>query len=188
MIAYQNEKIENAIGFFATQHKKATRKPLSQTFLYKYLAFLDFKSLEETGRPVLGLKYKAMERGPVPIEIYSKRTNYKTSLFEFRRIRETQFVVIPQKNPNLDYFSKYEIDLMRRLIEIYADTFVKTGDISEASHQEIKAWKKAWNRQPNSLIDYDWSFDNDINSKPEDRLSFAEENYLIYKGLEESMM
>lgn len=186
MIVYQKEKIENAIAFFASRHKKATRKPLSQTFLYKYLAFLDFTSLEETGRPVLGLRYKAMERGPVPIEIYSKRENLKTSVFEFRRVGETQFVVMPRQNPNLDYFSGYEINLMDRLIEIYANVFVRAGDISEASHQEIKAWKKAWNRQHNSIIDYDLTFNTDFFSKPVDQLTLAEETYLIYKGIEKS--
>jgi hypothetical protein len=187
MIAYQKEKIENAIAFFAARHKKATRKPLSQTFLYKYLAFLDFTSLEETGRPVLGLQYRAMERGPVPVEIYAKRQELKTSFFEFRNTDGTQFVVLPKKDPNLDYFSKYEIDLMERLIEIFADAFVRTGDISEASHQEIKAWKKAWDRQPNSIIDYDLTFTNGFFSKPEEQLTLAEETYLIYKGIEESV-
>ena len=185
MIAYQKEKIENAITFFAARHKKATRKPLSQTFLYKYLAFLDFTSLEETGRPALGLRYKAMERGPVPIEIYSKREDLKTPVFEFRKVGETQFVVMPKQDPNLDYFSRYEIDLMDRLIEIYADVFVRAGDISEASHQEIKAWKKAWDKQPNSIIDYELTFNNGFLFKQEDQLTLAEENYLIYKGIEE---
>jgi uncharacterized phage-associated protein len=185
MIAYQKEKIENAITFFAARHKKATRKPLSQTFLYKYLAFLDFTSLEETGRPALGLRYKAMERGPVPIGIYSKREDLKTPVFEFRKVGETQFVVMPKQDPNLDYFSRYEIDLMDRLIEIYADVFVRAGDISEASHQEIRAWKKAWDKQPNSIIDYELTFNNGFLFKQEDQLTLAEENYLIYKGIEE---
>lgn len=45
-IPYKDEKLKNAICFFANEHEKLTRKPLSQTFLYKYLAFLDFKSIE----------------------------------------------------------------------------------------------------------------------------------------------
>ncbi|MGH2575337.1 MAG: hypothetical protein ACRDFC_06525, partial [Ignavibacteria bacterium] len=61
MIPYQKEKIINSILFFAKEHKNKTRKPLLQTFLYKYLAFLDFKSVEETGLPALGLTYLAME-------------------------------------------------------------------------------------------------------------------------------
>jgi hypothetical protein len=62
MIPYKNEKIQNAIAFFAKEHCKKVRKPLYQTYLYKYLAFLDFISLREVGRPALELIYKAMER------------------------------------------------------------------------------------------------------------------------------
>lgn len=186
MIAYRNEKIENAICFFAAMHKKATRKPLSQTFLYKYLAFLDFKSVEDTGRPAFGLQYRAMRMGPVPTEIYSKRENYKTSLFEFRRVGENQYVIISKAEPDLDYFSKAEIDEMNRLVEIYADAFVRAGDISEASHQTIRAWKKAWEKQPNSLIRYELAFDDDIERKDGTILSFSEENYLTHKAMEEA--
>jgi hypothetical protein len=82
---YQMEKIENAICFFAKEHQKKARKPLYQTFLYKYLAFLDFISLRETGQPALGLRYLAMEKGPVPIEIYDKKESYSTPLWPFPR-------------------------------------------------------------------------------------------------------
>ena len=117
MLPYQKEKIENAICFFAEEHKKRTRGPLYQTFLYKYLAFLDFDSLKQTGRPVLGLTYKAMERGPVPIEIYDRRKHFKTDLFEFREEAENRHYVICKNKPNLDFFSQNEIKLMKRLVE-----------------------------------------------------------------------
>jgi len=83
MIPYQKEKIENAICFFAHEHMKKTRQSLYQTFLYKYLAFLDFEILKETGRPCLGLSYMAMEHGPVPMEIYGKLHEWKSSCFTF---------------------------------------------------------------------------------------------------------
>ncbi|GAG44260.1 unnamed protein product, partial [marine sediment metagenome] len=41
MIPYKKEKSDNAICFFAFNHKRKTGKYLPQTFLYKYLAFLD---------------------------------------------------------------------------------------------------------------------------------------------------
>ena len=185
MIAYQKEKIENAICFFASKHRERTKKPLTQTFLYKYLAFLDFKSLEETGHPALGLKYLAMGKGPVPIEIYSKRKTLKTECFEFREVEENKFVVIPKGRPNLEVFSPYEIKKMQQLIEIYADTFVKTSDISEASHQDIKAWRKAYKKKENSIIEYELQFDGDVMHKKPKELTHAEENFLIYKSIEE---
>ena len=106
MIPYRKEKIENAICFFAFEHKKATKKPLYQTYLYKYLAFFEFDHIKKYGRPPLGLKYLAMERGPVPIEIYEKREAYKSSCFAFKKGAEDNFVVVPNGKPNMDYFSK----------------------------------------------------------------------------------
>lgn len=186
MIPYQKEKIENAICYFAYEHQKATRRPLSQTHLYKYLAFLDFISLELTGKPSLGLEYMAMERGPVPIKIYEERDQIKSDCFEFKKMGENVYIIMAKGKPNLDYFSEYEIKEMKRLIEIYADRFVKASDMSEASHQDIKAWKKAWKKKPNSMIDYDLVFDENVYTKSEKSLSFAEECYLTYKALQKA--
>ena len=186
MIAYQKEKIENAICFFASEHSRRTRKPLAQTFLYKYLAFLDFESVEKTGHPALGLKYLAMSKGPVPIEIYSQRKNLKSECFEFREFEEGKFSVIPKGHPSLEFFSPYEIKKMGQLIEIYADAFVRTSDISEASHQAIKAWRKAYKKKENSVIEYSLQFDGDVTRKDPKELTPPEENFLIYKSIEEA--
>ncbi len=186
MIAYREEKIRNAICYFATEHTKRTKKPLHQTFLYKYLAFLDFESLSDTGHPVLGLKYKAMGRGPVPIEIYDKRKSLKTECFQFKELEDEKIIIIPTGRPNLEFFSSYEIQKMRRLIEIFADVFVKASDMSEASHESIRAWKETWKKNKNGVIDYDDQFSKDVKCKDEKKLTPPEEHYLIYKSLEEA--
>ena len=186
MIAYRNQKIENAICFFAQEHKKATKQPLYQTYLFKYLAFLDFESLKHTGRPSLGLTYRAMARGPVPIEIYNHRDSYKSDCATFRKVDKDKYIVESKESPDLVYFSSYEISQMRRLIEIFADRFVKSNEMSEASHQEIKAWQKAWRRAENSIIKLEDEFDENIFSKSSKDLSPAEEAFLIYKGIEQT--
>jgi len=184
MIPYQKEKIENAICFFAREHLKKTKHPLYQTFLYKYLAFLDFESLRETGRPCLGLTYKAMERGPVPMEIYSKRNEFKTPLFEFYHDQEGRFTIHSKCKANLDYFSKFEINQMHRLIEIYAKSYIPAKIISDASHESIISWKKTWKKNPNGIMDYDAEFDDNLFNKKEKELNYSEESYLIYRALE----
>ena len=184
MIPYQREKIENAICFFASEQHKKTKHPLYQTFLYKYLAFLDFEILRETGRPCLGLTYKAMERGPVPMEIYGQRNEIKSLLFEFRRDQEDKITVHPKSKPNLDFFSKKEISQMQRLIEIYAKSYIPAKMISDASHESILAWKKTWKSQPNGIIDYKSEFDDRLLNKKEEELTYPEESYLIYRALE----
>ncbi|MDO8723217.1 MAG: DUF4065 domain-containing protein [Syntrophales bacterium] len=184
MIPYQKEKIENAICFFASEHQKKTKNPLYQTFLYKYLAFLDFEILRETGRPCLGLTYKAMERGPVPMEIYGHLDEIKSPLFESRRDQEDRRTIHPKSKPNLDYFSKKEICQMQRLIEIYAKIYIPAKLISDASHESILAWKKTWKNKKNGIIDYSSEFDANLSHKKEEDLTFPEESYLIYRALE----
>jgi uncharacterized phage-associated protein len=186
MIAYQKEKIENAICFFAFEHQKATKQPLYQIFLYKYLAFLDFECLRSIGRPSLGLKYLAMERGPVPIDIYNQRDSYKSDCFKFKKVDENKYIIEPQGRPDLAYFSPYEVSQMRRLIEIFADRFVRSNEMSEASHEEIRAWRRAWRRGKNSIIQFEDEFDEKISVKNPKDLSPAEEAFLIYKGVEQT--
>lgn len=184
MIPYRDEKIENAICFISNEHIKKTRKLFYQTFLYKYLAFLDFISLEETGQPVLGLTYKAMKNGPVPIEIYGKRGSIQSRLFRLIGMPGNQYVIKPTGKPDLDYFSKYEIELMKRLIEIFGESFIDTKLMSDASHEVIRAWKEAYSKNPNSIIDYSHTYSGDIFKKPEKDLTYPEEIYLTYRALE----
>ncbi len=185
MIAYRDRKIENAVCFFASEHRKRAKRPLYQTYLYKYLAFLDFESLKETGRPALGLTYRAMERGPVPLELYGNRANLRTELYEFVQDRDGNRVVQCRKDPDLGWFSPREIRLMKRLVEIYASRYVDSRLMSDSSHEEIAAWRKTWKRQPNAVIDYSLTFDEGFAAKPESELSCPESSYLVFKAIEE---
>lgn len=184
MIAYQKEKIDNAICFFAREHKKKSGKDLPQTYLYKYLAFLDFYSIEKTGIPALGLKYKAMERGPVPIELYNKRRNLKTDLYEFKKQDEKIYIIHPKGRLNLNFFSDFEIEKMKELISKHAWKYGSTNEISDASHKKILAWKRTWENKENAIIDYKLTFEGDIKNKPPEKLTYVEERYLTYMGLE----
>lgn len=184
MIPYREQKIENAICFFAAEHRKTARKPLYQTYLYKYLAFLDFESVKETGHPVLGLTYMAMEKGPVPVEIYGKREAYLTELFAFSQDKDGNFFVSCRKKPDLSWFSPREIKLMRRLVEIYASSYVDSRLMSDSSHEEIAAWKKAYKQKPNSIIDYALTFDAGFPTKPESELTHPESCYLVFKTID----
>ena len=191
MIPYQQQKIDNAICFFANEYKYKTHKELYSTYLYKFLAFLDFNSIKDNGRPSLGLTYMVYPKGPVPIEIYNNRHNLKTNCFEFKSAgRATinskdieKFLIIPKSEPDLDYFSEYEIKEMYNLIEIFADEYVKTSDISEASHESILAWKRAFRRKPNSELKYEDEFFGDVKTKPYNKLSIPEENFILNESL-----
>lgn len=183
MIAYRKEKIDNAICFFALEHKKKSGKDLAQTFLYKYLAFLDFLSVEKTGVPAFDLEYKAMEKGPVPYKIYNKRRNLKTNLYEFIDRGENIYIVKSKAKPSVDYFSGFEINIMNQLISKYATKYSKTGEISDDSHRRIKAWQKAYEGKINSIIDYALTFEGDITKKSEEDLTQAEECFLTFQAM-----
>lgn len=180
MIPYKKEKIENAICFFAQEHKKKSGKPLAQTYLWKYLAFVDFISTEKLGSPAFGLEYKAMGKGPVPHSLYNRRHDYKTDLFEFINIGEGKFIIRSKKAPDTDYFSKFEMSLMDILICKYAQKWAK--DISEDSHNRIRAYKKT---ATNEIMDYALTFEGNIRKKDENFINQAEAHFvtdLLFRG------
>jgi recombinational DNA repair protein (RecF pathway) len=192
MLSYRKERIDNAILFFAENHYKKTKKYLSQTFLYKYLAFFEFRYLKAAGDMPLEFTYKAMDHGPVPMEIYDNREKpgcFSKVIFEpFQtKVGKDGYLVKPKPNEKFDpdYFADAELEEMNNLIEIFAQQWVGAPEISEASHQAIKAWKKTYSRQPNADIDPIEEFDRDILTVPEETLHTEELKYLMRRKMAE---
>jgi uncharacterized phage-associated protein len=186
MIAYKTEKINNAICFFAQEVYKFRKQYLPQTLLYKFLSYLDFSSIEKLGKPALELEYRAYKNGPVPISIYNNREGYQTDCFKFEKRGTGKFVIISTKEADLDYFSEFEIETMNYLLDKYVknnSSMEKIIDnICNDSHNEIKAWKVAYNREKNSQIDYSDTF-SEIDKKEINTLSIQEERFLVYRSL-----
>lgn len=191
MTAYRKERVDNAVLFFASEHYKKTRKYLSQTALYKYLAFFEFRTLKDTGDMPLELQYIAMPHGPVPKEIYENRENpayFASVSFEPVRLKneKTGYIVKPQGKFNADYFSAAEMEEMKNLIDIFAQKWVDSAIMSDASHKAIKAWKKTFdNNTPNRYIDPVNEFDRDIYDVPEENLTTQELRYLMSRKMRE---
>ena len=188
MLSYRKERIDNVLLFFAQNHYKKTKNYLSQTFLYKYLAFFEFRYLKVVGDMPLELTYKAMERGPVPMEIYenrAKRGYFSKVIFESFQTKsgQTGYLVKPNGKFDPDYFAEAEIEEMNNLIEMFAQQWVGASEMSEASHQAIKAWKKTHFRSPNAVIDPIEEFDRDILMVPEEDLHTEELRYLMRRKM-----
>ena len=188
MQAYKKERLENALLFFALEHYKKTKRYPSQTVLYKYLAFFEFRYLEKTGTMPLELTYKAMKNGPVPLEVYDKRSQpgaFSTVDFEPFETQSGKpgYLVKPKGKFNPDYFAEAELEEMRNLIEIFAQQWVGASVMSDASYQEILAWKKTYSKQPDAIIDPKDGFKRDITAAPPETLSSAEERYLIRRTI-----
>jgi hypothetical protein len=188
MLSYRKERIENALLFFSQEHYKKTKQYLTQTYLYKYLAFFEFRYLKTAGDMPLELTYRAMQRGPVPMEIYENRDKpgyFSKVIFEPIPIKSggTGYIVKPEGLFEKDYFSEAELEEMNNLIEIFAQRWVGTSEMSEASHQAIKSWKKTYSRKPNAEIDPIEEFDRDIASIPEETLLTEELKYLTHRKM-----
>jgi hypothetical protein len=122
--------------------------------------------------------------GPVPKELYDLRDDKNISkLFSFQEDSGNK-IIIPKEKPNLDYFNKREIDLMNQIIEIYAQGYVTSRIMSDASHQDILAWRRTWESNKNSIIDFALEFPDNILNRAEEKLTFPEEVFLVQKGIE----
>jgi len=193
MLSYRKERIDNVLLFFAQNHYKKAKKYLSQTFLYKYLAFFEFRYLKKVGDMPLELTYKAMEYGPVPTEIYNNRDNpsyFSKVIFEPFQTKSGNigYLVKPKGIFDSDYFAEAELKEMNDLIEMFAQQWVGASEISEASHQAIKAWKNTYSRKPNADIDPIEEFDRDITAVPEDALHTEELKYLMHRKIAEPVV
>ena len=186
MIAYKTEKINNAICFFAKEVYKLRKQYLPQTLLYKFLSYLDFSSIEKLGKPALELEYRAYKNGPVPVNIYNNREGYQTDCFKFEKRGTDKFVIISTKEADLDYFSEFEIEAMNYLLDKYVKNNLSMekiiDNICNDSHNEIKAWKVAYDRKKNSRINYSDTF-GEIDKKEINTLSIQEERFLVYRSL-----
>ena len=176
----KNPKLKNAILYFAKEHPKRKGQPLYQTYLYKFLAFMDFTSIEEFGTPVFGLEYAALKEGPVPMDIYKNRSDIENDSFEFKQIDKNKYIVKSktQADVDLSYFSEYEIEKMNNLLDKYSKRGVLVEIINRESHS-LRAYKATVR---DKLISYDDIF-IDLKNKSEEDLTPEEESYLIYAGL-----
>jgi hypothetical protein len=176
-IRHREDKIKNAICFFASEHERLTHKSLAHTFLYKYLAFLDFASIEKIGSPALGLLYQPRGGGPLPINTYGKRDKLKNDCFIFLSRGEGRYIVKATGKPDLSCFSPFELGQMKRLVETYAHRFVKAFD--EPIHTGF--WKRTWGIRTNAGVHYDDVFDDDLFAKYKEAITMSSLHALIEK-------
>ena len=133
----REEKIRNAIAFFALEHERLVRRPLAVSFLDRYLSFLDFTSVARLGRPALGILYRTMRRGSIVTGLCEKRDDTKC------------FVLVPQPGgghavkataaPDLSCFSSFEVDEMKRLVRINAHRAAKAIDAGDDARERTWA-------------------------------------------------
>jgi transcriptional regulator with XRE-family HTH domain len=132
-----------------------------KTKINKLLFYADFLMFKQSCFSISGLRYAAIDRGPVP--------NNFQSLFEYLankgeiRIETTefpnghigeQFRSIKERPFNAALFTETELHILEKVANTFALT--STNEIIELSHLE-DAWTK--NKNGKSLIRYDYAFD-----------------------------
>ncbi|HAR96424.1 MAG TPA: hypothetical protein DCR97_10755 [Deltaproteobacteria bacterium] len=116
------EKLKNAIAFFASEYERLMHEPLAVSSLHKYLALLDHASSERLGHPALGLLHRT--RGKVLTDPYESRKTGKHDCFMVIQ-KQGRYAVKATKDPELSYFSSFELNVMKRLVEVNADRLGK---------------------------------------------------------------
>jgi DNA-binding transcriptional regulator YiaG len=132
-----------------------------KTKMNKLLFYADFLMFKQSCFSISGVRYKAMDMGPVP-------KNFQ-SIFEYLANKceiEIHTTAFPQGytgeqfkaridrpfNPTL--FSKNELDVLEKVVAVFIST--STSDIIELSHLE-EAWKK--NEKDKGIISYKYAFE-----------------------------
>ena len=113
---------------------------ISKMRLLKFMFFADLYHINKYGRPILGDNYVAMEYGPVHSKLYDL---IKSSCDDYKVVDKK--LIVPKRKPNLDYFSKSDIEALEYAFNQYSqyDTF----ELSQLTH-EYASWKIARERAP----------------------------------------
>lgn len=175
-IPYREERIKNAICFFALEHERITGTLLTHASLYQYLAFLDYAILEKTGRPALGLLYRTRMRHPLPVGIYAKLQRLKKDCFSFLSRAQGEYLVRATEEPDLSFFSPPEVSEMKGLVETHAHRFARARDATVATGLRTRRWMRA-----SKDVGYDEVFDHDFIAKYKEAYSMAGLHALIEK-------
>lgn len=132
-----------------------------KTKMNKLLFYADFLMFKQYCFSISGVRYKAIDMGPVPnnfqsifeyldnkdeIDIYTTEfpNGYTGEQFKARKDRPFQ----------ADLFSENELEVLEKVAGVFKAT--STNDIIELSHLE-EAWKK--NEKAKSVISYEYAFE-----------------------------
>ncbi len=112
--------------------------------LNKILFLADFITYAETGTPISGAEYIALELGPAPKFMKPVRDAMESDkelvVRQKRRFTYTQDQVIPLREPDLRQFTGEEIALVDAMVDLCAEDSGK--DLTELTHAML-GWKMA---------------------------------------------
>lgn len=134
---FNKQKANAVILYLANKYND-----ISKMRLLKYVFFADLYHINKYGRPILGDRYVAMDNGPVLSKLYDM---LKMPSKDFHI--EKKMLVIPDKQPDLDYLSKSDIEALDYVLNQYSQ--YDTLEMSDLTHEYL-SWQIAREKFPKS--------------------------------------
>lgn len=133
------KKAIQAVAFLLKQNHE-TNQSDNYMRLLKLLYFADRKSLEETGRPITGDYFVAMEHGPTLSQLLNLVNQREINNEEWDKyIQRDGHNIRLIKDPGNGKLCRYEIDLLRKIWSQYREK----GEWEVAlESEELPEWKK----------------------------------------------
>ena len=149
------EKITEMVVYFSDKLSPFKTK------MNKLLFYADFLMFKQSCFSISGMRYKAIEMGPVPINFQSifeylankDEIDIFTTEFPQGYIGE-QFKAKNDRPFRVELFSENELNVLEKVANVFKPT--STNEMIELSHLE-EAWKK--NEKNKSVISYEYAFD-----------------------------
>ena len=131
--------------FLYISRRCATSPKFGSVKLNKLLYYCDFLSFALLGKPITGFTYRKLEKGPAPAGIVEIRNHLlRSGQLKIREVllpnRHRQLRPVALREADLRVFTKAEIEVVDRVIDILVDT--NASRISDLSHLEI-GWMAA---------------------------------------------
>ncbi len=153
------EKLTEMVVYFSSKLSPYKTK------MNKLLFYADFLMFKQSCFSISGMRYKAIDRGPVPNNfqsIYEYLTNQKEIdiyTTEFPPGYTGDQLTARKERPfKPDLFTESELNILEKVAKVFEKT--STQEIVQLSHLE-KAWKE--NKEEKSVISYEYAFDLTLN-------------------------
>ncbi len=132
-----------------------------KTKMNKLLFYADFLMFKQSCFSISGVRYKAIDMGPVPhnfqsiFEFLANNDEIDILYTQFQQGYTGEQLKAKKDRPfNANLFSEAELEVLEKVLAVFGPA--STNDIIELSHLE-EAWKK--NEKDKSIISYEYAFD-----------------------------
>lgn len=149
------EKFTEMVVFFSEQLEPYKTK------MNKLLFYADFLMFKQSCFSISGVRYRAIDMGPVPINfqsIFEYLANHDLIEIHYTQFPQgytgEQFKARKERTFIKDLFTEAELSVLSKVAEVFKET--STNDIIETSHLE-EAWKQ--NEKVRNVISYKYAFD-----------------------------